>query len=266
MVKRIVLLLLAIMLAIPAGSSLAELNLRDETPAQKMLKAYMENVNIFLQENGELPINKVFDQANSIVEMGFALTEDAFKPEGVTVTVHLFYDQLWYMLVRVDNDNMNRFPQIAAAFIRALNPKTMTQADALKLPTQRLQKALSAPDNSFEDYEYDIYADRESTILNGERPQTYYAYYPNQYKENPRVDWMELMIVFPFAQYWDAENGVITDSSGDNTGKYNDENGEPIPDSYFADDAKNSFTHIEYFATPTPEPDSAAGEGGWAGP
>lgn len=266
MVKRIILLLLVIMLTASAGSSLAELKLREKTPAQKMLKAYMENVNTFLQENGELPINKIFDQANSIVEMGITVTEDTFIPEGVTVTVHLYYDQLWYMLVRVDSNNMNRFPQIAAAFVRALNPKTMTQTEALKLPTKRLQKALSNPDTSFEDYEYDIYEDRETAILNGERPQTYYSYYPNQYNEDPRVDWMELMIVFPMAQYWDTENGVITDSAEENSRKYTDENGEAIPDSNFADDAKNSFTHIEYFATPTPEPDSAAGEDGWGGP
>ena len=48
MVKRIALLLLAILLALPAGGSLAELKLRDKTPAQKMLKTYMENVNAFL--------------------------------------------------------------------------------------------------------------------------------------------------------------------------------------------------------------------------
>ena len=242
MVKRIALLLLAILLALPAGGSLAELKLRDKTPAQKMLKTYMENVNAFLEESGELPINKIFDQANSIVEMGITVTEETYIPEGVTVTVHLYYDQLWYMLVRVDSNNMQRFPRIAAAFIRALNPKTMTQADAIKVPTQRLQKALNDPNTSFEDFEYNIYEDRETSILNGERPQTYYSYYPNQYKEDPRVDWIELMVIFPIAEYWDIEKGS------------------------FANDERNSFTHIEYFATPTPEPDSAAGEDGWAGP
>ena len=95
MVKRIALLLLAILLALPAGGSLAELKLRDKTPAQKMLKTYMENVNAFLEESGELPINKIFDQANSIVEMGITVTEETYIPEGVTVTVHLYYDQLW---------------------------------------------------------------------------------------------------------------------------------------------------------------------------
>ncbi|MBR5960694.1 MAG: hypothetical protein IKZ98_06825 [Clostridia bacterium] len=265
MVKRIVLLLLVFILVIPTGSSLAELKLRDTTPAQKMLKAYMEKVNSFLLENGEQPINKIFDQANSIVEMGITLTDDAFIPEGVTVTVHLYYDQLWYMLVRVNNENMARFPRIAGAFVRALNPNTMSQAESMKTATARVQKAYESPDAPFEDYRYDKYEDRETSILNGERPQTYYAYYPNQYQEKNRVDWMELMIVFPMTQYWDVETGVITDGGVTNSRKYVDENGQDIPDSSFAEDESGNYAHIELYATPTPEPDSAAGTDGWYG-
>ena len=265
MVKRIVLLLLVLTLIIPA-SGLAELKLRDTTPAQKMLKSYMENVNNFLLINGEMPINKIFDQTNSVVEMGITLTDDAFIPEGVTVTVHLYYDQLWYMLVRVNNENLARFPRIAGAFVRALNPNTMTQEESMKTATARVQKVYQNPDISFEDYKYDKYEDRETSILNGERPQTYYAYYPDQYKEKVRVDWMELMIVFPISQFWDVENGVVTDSSETNTQKYVDENGQDIPESSFADDEEGNYAHIETFATPTPEPDSAAGEDGWFGP
>ena len=265
MVKRIVLLLLVLTLIIPAGSSLAELKLRDTTPAQKMLKTYMENVNNFLLENGEMPINKIFDQANSVVEMGITLTEDAFIPEGVTVTVHLYYDQLWYMLVRVNGENLSRFPQIAGAFVRALNPKTMSQAESMKTATARVQKVYQNPELQFEDYKYDKYEDRETSILNGERPQTYYAYYPNPYNEEPPVSWMELMIVFPMTQSWDVETGVITDNGAVDTQKYLDENGQAIPDSSFADDESGNYAHIELYATPTPEPDSAAGTDGWYG-
>lgn len=265
MVKRIVLLLLALTLIVTTGSSLAELKLRDTTPAQKMLKTYMENVNNFLLENGEMPINKIFDQTNSVVEMGITLTDEAFIPEGVTVTVHLYYDQLWYMLVRVNNENLARFPQIAGAFVRALNPQTMSQAESMKTATARVQKVYQEPNTPFEDYRYDKYEDRETSILNGERPQTYYAYYPDQYKENPRVDWIELMVVFPLTPYWNAETGVITDSGEVDTRKYLDENGQAIPDSSFADDESGNYAHIELYATPTPEPDSAAGTDGWYG-
>ena len=263
MVKRIVVLLLVIVIMIPAGSSLAELKLRDTTPAQKMLKAYMENVNTFLQENGEMPINKIFDQTNSVVEMGITLTEEAYMPEGVTVTVHLYYDQLWYMLVRVDENNLTRFPQIAGAFVRALNPKTMSQAESMKTATERLQKAYQNPAVPFEDYRYDKYEDRETSILNGERPQTYYAYYPNQYKDD--IDWIELMVVFPITQFWDAETGIITDNGMIDSPRHVDENGQDIPESSFADDESGNYAHMELLSTPTPEPDSAAGTDGWYG-
>ena len=44
-------------------------------------------------------------------------------------------------------------------------------------------------------HEFDIYAEKEQEILNGERPQTFYAYYPNQYHNNE--NWLQLMIIFP---------------------------------------------------------------------
>ena len=51
MVKRIC-ALLAVLILLTTGSSLADLKLRDKTPAQKMLATYIENVNEFLAENG----------------------------------------------------------------------------------------------------------------------------------------------------------------------------------------------------------------------
>ena len=76
---------------------------------------------------------------------------------------------------------------------------------------------------------------------------------------------MELMIVFPMTQSWDVETGVITDNGAVDTQKYLDENGQAIPDSSFADDESGNYAHIELYATPTPEPDSAAGTDGWYG-
>lgn len=251
MVKRILALLLALVLA--AGSGLAELKLRDTTPAQKMLVTYMANVNRFLLMNGEQEINKIFDQQNSLVEMGITMTDDAFIPEHVTVTVHLRYEKLYYMVLRVDD--VTRFPQIAGAFLQALNPETMTQEESLKTPAERAQKAAKNPSTSFEDYEYDRYEDMESQILNGVRPQTYYAYYPDQYHDG--VNWIQLMIIFPLPDYWDAEQGVITETGEEAPEQYFDDDGDEMADWYFPEDA---YTHIETFATATPEPDSAAAE------
>ena len=68
MVKRICALVLAILL-LAAGSSFADLKLKDSNPAQKMLKTYIENVNSFLSENGEMELNRVFDEQNTVVEL-----------------------------------------------------------------------------------------------------------------------------------------------------------------------------------------------------
>ena len=251
MVKRILVLLLA--LTLMTGNSLADLRLRNSTPAQKMLITYMQNVNRFLLENGEQEVNKIFDQQNSLVEMGITLTDDAFIPEHITVTVHLKYDNVYYLVLRVDDTE--RFPQVAGAFLRALNPETMTQETSMKTPAERAQKAAKNPSSSFEDYEFDRYEDIDSQILNGVRPQTYYAYYPDQYHDG--VNWIQLMIIFPLPDYWDAEKGVITQTSEDTPEQYYDDDGDEMTDWYFPED---NFTHIETFATPTPEPDSAAAE------
>lgn len=250
MVKKIAALLLALMLVMTAGSSIAELKLWDKTPAQQTLKSYMANVNDFLLENGEEVINKLFDQTTDVVEMGVTLMDSAYIPEHVTVTVYMHYDSIHYLVLRVDD--ASRFPQIAAAFLRALNPATMTQEQSMKVPAEKAARAIKAPADSFEDVEIDKYKDRDTEIMNGTKPQTYYSYYPNQYQDY--VNWMQLMIIFPLDGYWDAENGVITETE-ENSSAYRDEDWDPKYDGYFSQDI---YSHYENYATPTPEPDSAA--------
>lgn len=259
MVKRIFLLFLAVILVIPAGNSLADLNkLWETTPGQQMLKTYLENVNSFLVNNGEDVINKIFDQTDSVVELGVTMSDDpddSYMPEHVTATVYMHYQSINYLLLRVDS--AERFPKIAAAFLQALNPNTMTQADALKVPTERASRAIKNPSDSFVDVEFDKYADKEKEIMNGEKPQTYYAYYPNQYTNGE--SWIQLMIIFPMAAYWDMENGVITEEN-EAANPYVDDMQPDGYEGYFADDY---FEHYREYDTPTPEPDSPAGEDDW---
>ena len=61
MVKRICALLTVFILLI-TGSGLADLKLKDKTPAQKMLATYIGNVNEFLADNGEMELNRIFDE------------------------------------------------------------------------------------------------------------------------------------------------------------------------------------------------------------
>lgn len=243
MVKRICALLLVLLLL--TGSSYADLKLRDSTPAQKALKTYLNNVNGFLTESGELEINHIFDQQNTVVELGITSSEDAFEPEHVTATVYLYYDSINYILLRVDDPN--RFAQIATAFRRALNPKTMTQEEAQRTPRERAKKAVQNPSDSFEDTV-------EEEKLNGTDFREFYAYYPNQYRDG--VNWMQLLIIFPLNGYWNEETGIVDNEAGPKT-QDRDSDQDAEYDGYYSTD---DYEHLRIFTTPTPEPDSAAAE------
>ena len=241
MVKRICALLLALLL--PAGSCLADLKLREKTPAQKSLKTYITNVNSFLAENGEEEINKIFDQLDSVVELGITSTDDAEIPEDVTVTVYLYYNSINSLLLRVND--VTRFPAIAAAFLQALSPKTLTAQEALAEPSARAKAARDNPANSFED---------EVEELNGTAPRTYYAYYPNQYRDG--VNWIQMRIIFPMEGYWNEETGIISGETETKAPSYDSDQDKEYEGYY----SRDKYEHYETFATPTPEPDSAAGE------
>ena len=243
MVKRIGVLLLALILI--AGNSSADLKLQEDTPGQKSLKTYIYNVNEFLAENGEFEINQIFEQYHLITEMGITTMPDSEMPEGVTVTVYLYYGSINYLVLRVND--ASRFPKIAAAFRRALSPKTMTQEESLKTPAERARKAISNPTDSFEDKV-------EEEMLNGESPREFYAYLPNQYHDG--VNWMQLIIIFPMEGLWNEETGIIS-SVHTETAPYRESDQSTEYDGYYSSD---DYSHLETFTTPTPEPDSAAME------
>ena len=244
MVKRICVLLLVMILA--AGSSLADLKWQETTPAQKALKTYITNVNGFLLENGEPEVNSIFEQLNDVAELGITSVDNSDMPEGVTVTVSLYYESLNRLVLRVNDSS--RFGRIAAAFLRALNPVTMTQEESLKTPTERASKAMKAPADSFRDYV-------EDEMLNGTSPRTFYSYHPNQYHDG--VNWMQLMIIFPLAEYWNEDTGIITGSEDTPMAPSSDPDQAKEYEGYYSEDI---YSHMDVTVTATPEPDSAAME------
>ena len=241
MVRRIAVLLLILAL-IPAGG-LADLKLREDTQGQKMLKTYMAHVNEFLVEQGELEVNTIFDQNRDVAELGITAGENAELPEDVTVTVYLYYDSINSVLLRVND--VNRFPAIAAAFLQAMSPRTMTGQEALKEPAARAKAARENPGNSYEETVEE---------LNGTVPRAYYAYYPNQYRDG--VNWIQLTIIFPMEGYWDEEAGVLSEAAETRAPSYDSDQDKEY-EGYYSQD---KYDHYETFATPTPEPDSAAAE------
>jgi hypothetical protein len=240
MVKRLLALLAAALLLPGMGS--ASIAWRDKTPGQKFLKEYITYVNSFLVEQGEQEINTCFEMYDQLAVLGITAAPNAEAPEGVEITVKLTYDSINSVELRVNE--VERFAGIAAAFIRALYPESMTAEQAIATPAARTKLALSNPENSFVD---------EVEELNGTTPRTYYAYLPDQYHDG--VNWIQLTIIFPLAGFWEGSgiiDGATPTKAPDNTSDH-----DPEYEGYYS---KDDYQHFEYFVTPTPEPDSPAGE------
>lgn len=244
MVRRIFPLLLVLILL--AGQAFAAPAWKENTPGQAMFKAYITRVNTALAEHGESPVNSLFEMYERVAEMGITFEEDAETPEGVEITANLYYDSINSVQIRVNE--VTRFPRIAAAFLLALSPESMTWEQAIDSPSRHAQKAAENPQNSWED---------PVEELNGTAPRAYYAYYPNQYHDG--VSWIQLTIVFPLAGYWSPETGGDGVLSGETPTKGPDtySDADEGYEGYFSTD---DYEHLEVFSTATPEPDSAAAE------
>ena len=90
MIRRWLALLLSLLLL--SGMARAEIQWKTDTPAQQQIQSYIEQVNTILTTAGELPVNRLFEMYQSFAVLGMTLTDDAETPEGVEITVKLFYD------------------------------------------------------------------------------------------------------------------------------------------------------------------------------
>lgn len=241
MVKRTI-RMAAVLLLIPA-MALASLSWREDTPAMTMLKEYTERVNQLLAEAGEYPINSLFSNYAAETVMGITQEENAEIPESVEITVTMYHDTLNTLQLRVSE--IDRFPVIAGALIRALYGDGMTREEAERIPRERTKKARENPGSSFEE---------PVEELNGTMPRTYYAYQPDPYHNG--VSWMQMTLIFPMAGAWDGSGLVLgTQKEGSYVGP--EDEADPDYEGYFSSD---DYTHLEVFETATPEPDSAAAE------
>ena len=245
MVKRFAVLLMALLMAVPADGLADGLKLKENTPAQKALKTYIENVNGFLAEMGELEVNSLFEEYNDHAELGITSLPDAETAEHAeaTITVYLYYGSIDRMVLRTRDPE--HFSRIAGAFLQGLEPERMTRQEALKIPAARAGKAIKNPLDSFEE---------EVEVLNGEVPRTYYAYYPNQYRDG--YNWIQMTVIFPIEGKWDENSGVISGSEATKAPSYDADQDKEYEGYYSRDD----YEHLEVFTTATPEPDSAAAE------
>jgi len=233
MVKRLCALVCALMLPL---SALAEITWpANMQPGQLALKTYIELVNQNQNQQERGWINSVFECYPTFATLGMTTFDMAEIPEGVELTFTMENGYLDTLQLRVNDPA--RFPALAASCIQAASPASITLEDALKDPTAHANKAAKSPNDSFED---------EVDLLNGLTPRVYYAYYPNQYRDG--VSWLQMTLVFPLPGA--AEAGVATTPT------------PPPGDTELEFDLTDydGGVHLEVFTTPTPEPDSPAGE------
>lgn len=244
MVKRIMAVAAALLLLCTGAGAGAEteMNWDQSTPALQVLKAYTENVNRLLTESGEKPINRLVECYPQIATLWITDEDDAELPEGVQISVALYYDTLNSLELWVNN--ADRFPRIAAAFIRALYGDSLSAEDAIHIPTERARRAKQNPGDSFEE---------PVEEMNGTVPRFYYAYHPDLYHDGE--NWMRMTVIFPLAGTWEGEGMILGTEKG--PGQAAPDDADPNYEGFFSTD---DYTHMEVFASPTPEPDSAAAE------
>ena len=240
MIRRWLALLLSLLLL--SGMGRAEIQWKTDTPAQQQIQSYIEQVNTILTTAGELPVNRLFEMYQSFAVLGMTLTDDAETPEGVEITVKLFYDSIDSLELRMTDPE--RFPRVAGAFLCGLSPETLLLEDTMKQPAQIAQRAISRPEQSYEE---------EIEPLNGTVPRAYYAYYPNQYQDGQA--WIQMTIIFPME--WNGFSEFILNSPAETRAPDTWSDHDPTYEGYFSEDP---YSHLDVFATATPEPDSAAKE------
>ena len=240
-IRRIFLLLTVLLLSF--STAFAGIVWPEETTGQKVLKNYIERVNEYLIQQGETPVNSIFEIYHLLAVFGITLSDDASIPEDVEITVRLSDDTLdsLELIVR----DINRFPAIASSFLLALFPENSTAAEnAAKVPAEKAQQAARNPDTSFGEKVYEG---------KGNAPRIYYNYYPDQY--GSREKWLVMTIIFPHKDSWDGYD-VLTVTDEEKVYIPDEEIGEAYEGYYSEDD----YSHYDVFVTPTPEPDSAAAE------
>lgn len=238
MTKRILALLCALLLPAVALGEIAWPSEMDAGQAE--LKAYIDQVNVNQAQQNHPAVNSLFECYPSFATLGITAQDMAEIPEGVEMTFALEAGHLDSLTLRVSDPS--RFAALAASCIQAASPET-TLEDALADPAYHANKATNSPTDSFED---------QLELANGLTPRVYYAYFPNQYKDG--VDWLQMTLVFPMPG---AEGSSLSATPVPGSAHtWSDSEYDTDYDGYDFDGG----THLELFATATPEPDSPAGE------
>ena len=209
------------------------------TSGQARLRSYVEDVNLTLTQLGGGTIDMQYELYSTFASMGM---NGADAPETVEMYFLLGDAGLHSLTLRICD--ADQFELVAAACL-ASSSATISVDSARELTVKYaavMRKDQANPDAMTHSFEEDVIE------LQGSQPRAYFAYYPNQYGDGK--SWLQMTLIFARPGSENAALSLADATPAPNT----DEEYE----GYFSQD---NYTHLEVFATPTPEPDSAAMEG-----
>ena len=147
------------------------------------------------------------------------------------------------MWLEVSVKDTTLFSGLCAALTAAAAGDVENVKSYLKDPDAYVRRVQQSPMNSFSD---DIVLDR------GESVRTYFVYEPNAFGDGR--SWLSMTLVFPREG---AVNSGVVQTPVPTPQVLSERDGSDDDGDYSPYD---DGTHLEIFLTPTPEPDSAAGE------
>lgn len=209
---------------------------------QAALRSYVDAVNLTLAQSGGGSIDMQYELYSTFASLGM---NGADAPETVEMYFLLGESGLHSLTLRLCDPD--QFELVAAACLASSS--TAISVDSARELTAKYANVLrkdqadrlsnsEAMTHSFEE---------EVVDLQGSQPRAYFAYYPNQYGDGK--SWLQMTLIFARPG---SEGGELA-VTGATPAPSSDEEYE----GYFSQD---NYTHLEVFASPTPEPDSAAME------
>ena len=238
--KKLAALLLCLMLTTAA---LAEIEWPAAlTSGQAALRHYIDKVNLTLTQQGAGVIDMQYELYPTFASLGMDGEE---TPDTVEMQFRLGEGGMYSLVLR--SWDPDKFQQTAAACLAASTSATSLEAadaivknyaDVLRADLADA-KSGNAMTHSFEETVSDLQSDQ---------PRAYFAYYPNQYGDGRH--WLQMTLIFARPGSVDGSISAVgaTPPPATSTEEY---------EGYFSQD---NYSHFEVFASPTPEPDSAAME------
>lgn len=210
--------------------------------SQAALRNYVDKVNLSLTLQKAGVIDMGYEIYPAFASLGMNGEE---APETAELQFLLGEDGMHSLTLRLCD--ADRFEQVAAACLAAASSLIKLEdtqalaagyADVMRQDMKSLQSGADAMTHSFEE---------DISDLQGDQPRAYFAYYPNQYGDGR--SWLQMTLIFARPGSEDAALAPAGATPAPSE-----------PDEYEGYFAQDNYSHFEIFATPTPEPDSAAME------